>query len=186
MLETFQNIFRIPELRKKIYFTLGVIFIYRLGGHIPTPGIDPRVLGDFFAQSQNALFGLWDMFVGGAFKRVTVFALGIMPYISASIIIQLLGTVFLYLDYTIPLQALREELQKILQASKHWDGKVSNVQVTNTTERTVEVRALMSAPDAGTLWNLRCEVREKLIVFVQKTYPQSLPIFRAELPMTNK
>ncbi|MBN1576423.1 MAG: preprotein translocase subunit SecY [Chitinispirillaceae bacterium] len=96
MLETFQNIFRIPELRKKIYFTLGVIFIYRLGGHIPTPGIDPRVLADYFAQSTNSLFGLYDMFVGGAFKRVTVFALGIMPYISASIIIQLLGTVFPY------------------------------------------------------------------------------------------
>ena len=96
MLETFQNIFRIPELRKKIYFTLGIIFIYRLGGHIPTPGIDPRVLAEFFAQSQNSLFGLYDMFVGGAFKRVTVFALGIMPYISASIIIQLLGSVFPY------------------------------------------------------------------------------------------
>jgi len=96
VLETFQNIFRIPELRKKIYFTLGIIFIYRLGGHIPTPGIDPRVLAEFFAQSQNSLFGLYDMFVGGAFKRVTVFALGIMPYISASIIIQLLGSVFPY------------------------------------------------------------------------------------------
>jgi preprotein translocase subunit SecY len=96
VLETFQNIFRIPELRKKIYFTLGVIFVYRLGGHIPTPGIDPRVLAEFFAQSQNSLFGLYDMFVGGAFKRVTVFALGIMPYISASIIIQLLGSVFPY------------------------------------------------------------------------------------------
>jgi len=94
--ETFQNIFRIPELRKKIFFTLGIVFVYRLGGHIPTPGIDPRVLGDFFSQSQNSLFGLYDMFVGGAFKRVTVFALGIMPYISASIIIQLLGTVFPY------------------------------------------------------------------------------------------
>lgn len=96
MFETFQNIFRIPELRKKIFFTLGIVFVYRLGGHIPTPGIDPRVLGDFFSQSQNSLFGLYDMFVGGAFKRVTVFALGIMPYISASIIIQLLGTVFPY------------------------------------------------------------------------------------------
>jgi preprotein translocase subunit SecY len=96
VLETFKNIFRIPELRKKILFTLGIVFIYRLGGHIPTPGIDPRVLGDFFSQSQNSLFGLYDMFVGGAFKRVTVFALGIMPYISASIIIQLLGSVFPY------------------------------------------------------------------------------------------
>jgi preprotein translocase subunit SecY len=96
VLETFKNIFRIPELRKKIYFTLGIIFIYRLGGHVPTPGVDPRVLAEFFAQSQNSLFGLYDMFVGGAFKRVTIFALGIMPYISASIIIQLLGTVFPY------------------------------------------------------------------------------------------
>jgi preprotein translocase subunit SecY len=73
-----------------------MVFIYRLGGHVPTPGIDPQVLSDFFEQSQNSLFGLYDMFVGGAFKRVTVFALGIMPYISASIIIQLLGTVFPY------------------------------------------------------------------------------------------
>ncbi|NLW31874.1 MAG: preprotein translocase subunit SecY [Fibrobacter sp.] len=96
MLETFKNIFRIPELRKRILFTLLMVFFYRLGGHVPTPGIDPRVLADFFAQSQNSLFGLYDMFVGGAFKRVTVFALGIMPYISASIIIQLLGTVFPY------------------------------------------------------------------------------------------
>ncbi|HON12159.1 MAG TPA: preprotein translocase subunit SecY [Chitinispirillaceae bacterium] len=96
MLETFKNIFRIPELKKRILFTLFIVFIYRVGGHVPTPGIDPRVLSDFLAQSQNSLFGLYDMFVGGAFKRVTVFALGIMPYISASIIIQLLGTVFPY------------------------------------------------------------------------------------------
>jgi preprotein translocase subunit SecY len=75
---------------------MGIIFIYRLGGHIPTPGIDPDVLGDFLEQSSNSLFGLYDMFVGGAFKRVTVFACGIMPYISASIIIQLMGTVFPY------------------------------------------------------------------------------------------
>lgn len=97
MLETFQNIYRIPELRKRIGFTLVVILIYRIGSHIPTPGIDPRVLAEFFAQSSNSLFGLYDMFVGGAFKRVTVFALGIMPYISASIIIQLMGSVFPYI-----------------------------------------------------------------------------------------
>ncbi|NLG16340.1 MAG: preprotein translocase subunit SecY [Fibrobacter sp.] len=96
MLETFKNIFKIPELKKRILFTLFIVFVYRVGGHVPTPGIDPRVLSDFLAQSQNSLFGLYDMFVGGAFKRVTVFALGIMPYISASIIIQLLGTVFPY------------------------------------------------------------------------------------------
>jgi preprotein translocase subunit SecY len=96
VLETLKNVFRIPELRKKIGFTLFIFLIYRVGGHIPTPGIDPRVLGEFFAQSQNTLFGLYDMFVGGAFTKATIFALGIMPYISASIIIQLLGTVFPY------------------------------------------------------------------------------------------
>jgi preprotein translocase subunit SecY len=96
VLESFKNIFKIPELRKRILFTLGIIAIYRIGGHVPTPGIDPHVLSEFFANSGNSLFGLYDMFVGGAFKRVTVFALGIMPYISASIIIQLLGSVFPY------------------------------------------------------------------------------------------
>ena len=91
MLETFQNIFKIPDLRKKIGFTLLMIFIYRVGGHIPTPGINSSVLAEFWAQSQNTLFGLYDMFVGGAFNKATVFAMGVMPYISASIIIQLLG-----------------------------------------------------------------------------------------------
>ena len=95
--ETFKNVFRIPELRKRVLFTLGIIFVYRIGGHVPTPGIDPRVLADFFSQNSNSLFGLYDMFVGGAFKRVTVFALGIMPYISASIILQLMGSVFPYI-----------------------------------------------------------------------------------------
>lgn len=96
MLESFKNIFKIPELRKRVLFTLAIVIIYRVGGHVPTPGIDPSVLNEFFKNSGNSLFGLFDMFVGGAFKRVSVFALGIMPYISASIIIQLLGTVFPY------------------------------------------------------------------------------------------
>jgi preprotein translocase subunit SecY len=95
--ETFKNVFHIPELRKRVLFTLGVVLVYRLGGHVPTPGIDPRVLTDFFSQNANSLFGLYDMFVGGAFKRVSVFALGIMPYISASIILQLMGSVFPYI-----------------------------------------------------------------------------------------
>ena len=96
MLETFKNILRIPDLRKKVGFTLLMIFIYRVGGHIPTPGINSNVLAEFWAQSQNTLFGLYDMFVGGAFGKATVFAMGVMPYISASIIIQLLATVFPY------------------------------------------------------------------------------------------
>ncbi|MBN1981385.1 MAG: preprotein translocase subunit SecY [Chitinivibrionales bacterium] len=96
MLDTFVNMFRIPEIRKKIIFTLIIILIYRLGGHVPTPGIYPDRLGEFFLQNQNNLFGLLDMFVGGSFKRATIFAMGIMPYISASIILQLFGTVFPY------------------------------------------------------------------------------------------
>ena len=96
MLDTFKNVFKIPELRTKIFFTFFMIFIYRVGGHIPTPGIDPKVLHDFYLQNQNNLLGMFDMFVGGAFKKATIFSLGIMPYISSSIIIQLLGTVFPY------------------------------------------------------------------------------------------
>lgn len=96
MFETFKNIFKIPDLRKKVLFTLGIICIYRIGGHIPTPGINSSILAEFWAQSQNSLFGLYDMFVGGAFGKATVFAMGVMPYISASIIIQLLATVFPY------------------------------------------------------------------------------------------
>ncbi len=88
--------FRIPELRKRIIFTLIVVFIYRLGGHVPTPGVNAEVLREFFAGNQGGLFGLYDMFVGGSFTRFTVFALGIMPYITASIILQLMGTVFPY------------------------------------------------------------------------------------------
>ncbi len=96
MLETFKNVFKIPELRNRVFFTFFIIFIYRVGGHIPTPGIDPQVLGDWYTHTQNNLLGMFDMFVGGAFKKATIFALGIMPYISASIIIQLFGTVFPY------------------------------------------------------------------------------------------
>jgi len=62
--ETFKNVFHIPELRKRVLFPLGVVLVYRIGGHIPTPGIDPRVLADFFANNANSLFGLYDMFVG--------------------------------------------------------------------------------------------------------------------------
>jgi len=86
----------------------------------------------------------------------------------------------LYVDYTVPVDAVRKELQRILEASEYWDRKVCVLQVTNTTDKTVELRALMSAADAPTAWNLRCQVREKLIEFVQKNYPQALPKLRAE------
>lgn len=94
----------------------------------------------------------------------------------------LLGTVYLYCDYSVPVRAVREELQRILEQSDDWDGQVSGVQVTDTTEQTMAVRALMSASDASRLWNLRCEVREKLIDYIQREFPESLPRFRAEFP----
>jgi hypothetical protein len=94
---------------------------------------------------------------------------------------EILGTVFIYTDYTIPIGDLRGELLRILEKSKHWDGRVWGLQVTNATERTMEVRALMSAPDASMAWDLRCEVREGLITFVQCNFPESLPRTRAEI-----
>ena len=93
----------------------------------------------------------------------------------------ILGTVFLYVDHTVPIDAVRQELHRILKASELWDGKVCVLQVTNTSERTIELRALMSAADASTAWSLRCEVREKLVDFIKKDYPQTLPKLRAEL-----
>jgi small-conductance mechanosensitive channel len=93
----------------------------------------------------------------------------------------LLGTVFIYADYTLPVQRIREELHSILRASDLWDGRVWGLQVTGNTERAVELRALMSAPDASSAWDLRCKVREKLLEFIQKNYPESLPRLRAEL-----
>ncbi len=96
MLDKFKNIFAIPELRKRVMFTLGVLITVRLGAHIPLPGIDADVLSAAFQGYQNTLLGLYNMFAGGAFQKATLFALGIMPYISASIIIQLMSTVVPY------------------------------------------------------------------------------------------
>jgi len=87
------NIAKIPELKKRIIFTLLMLAVYRLGCHIPTPGIDPDALMAFFARQRGTIFGLFDMFSGGALERLSVFALGIMPYISAAIIIELLKVV---------------------------------------------------------------------------------------------
>ena len=98
MIESLKNIFRIPDLRNRILFTLGMLAVYRLGNHIPTPGVDARALTQFFEQNRDTWFGFVDMFSGGNLSRVTVFALGIMPYISASIILQLLTVVWPYLE----------------------------------------------------------------------------------------
>ncbi|HAR95551.1 MAG TPA: preprotein translocase subunit SecY [Deltaproteobacteria bacterium] len=88
-----QDIGRIPELKRRIFMTLALLAVYRIGVYVPTPGVDGRVLSDIFASAQGTLLGFFDMFAGGALERLSVFALGIMPYISASIILQLLTVV---------------------------------------------------------------------------------------------
>jgi preprotein translocase subunit SecY len=93
MLEGFQNATKIAELRKRIFFTFAMLAIYRIGVAIPTPGIDGQALANFFEQARNTVFGLVNLFSGGALERFSIFALGIMPYISASIILQLLTVV---------------------------------------------------------------------------------------------
>ncbi len=98
MLEGLQNIFKIPELKRRVIFTIALLCVYRLGGHIPTPGVNSEALVTAFQSQANTLFGLYDLFVGGSFAKATVFALGIMPYISASIILQLLGAVVPYFE----------------------------------------------------------------------------------------
>jgi preprotein translocase subunit SecY len=94
LIKSIQHIFSIPELRRRILFTLGMLAVYRVGCHVPTPGINAQVLAKFFEGAQGTLLGMVSAFTGGALRRMTVFALGIMPYISASIILQLLGVVY--------------------------------------------------------------------------------------------
>src|SRR5579863_8099716 len=94
MLEKFLNIFRIPDLRKRVLFTLGILAVYRLGAHIPTPGVDGVRLQQMFNQLGGSALDLMSLFGGGSLRRMTVFALGIMPYITASIIFQLLTVVY--------------------------------------------------------------------------------------------
>jgi len=126
MLQKFQNIFKIPELKRRILFTLLIFIIYRIGGHVPIPGINAHALGEFLKMQQNTLFGLYDMFAGGNFGRATVFALGIMPYISASIILQLMGTVLPVLQ---KLQKEGEEgRKKITQWTRYLTVGISAMQ----------------------------------------------------------
>ena len=94
----FQNLFKIPELKKRVFFTLALLIVYRIGVHVPVPGIDAVALASFFAKAKDTILGLFDMFSGGALERLSVFALGIMPYISASIILQLLTVVVPHLE----------------------------------------------------------------------------------------
>ena len=97
-LQAFANLFRIQDLRNRLFFTLGLLAVYRIGAHIPTPGINTEVLAELFKQSAGSVLGIFDLFSGGNFRRLTIFALGIMPYITSSIILQLMTVVFPYLE----------------------------------------------------------------------------------------
>ena len=98
MIDSLKSIFSIPDLRKRVLFTLMVLAVYRVGSHVPTPGVNTEALAILAEQAAGTMFGLYDMFSGGNLSQVTIFALGIMPYISASIIIQLLTVVWPYLE----------------------------------------------------------------------------------------
>src|SRR5205814_4678521 len=126
MIEKLRTIFQVPELRRRILFTLALFVVYRLGEHMPTPGVNAAALAGAFRSQANTLFGLYDMFVGGAFSRATIFALGIMPYISASIILQLLGVVVPYFE---KLRKEGEEGQKkITQYTRYGTVLISLIQ----------------------------------------------------------
>jgi preprotein translocase subunit SecY len=126
VIDRIRNIFNIPELRKRILFTLGILLVVRIGAHIPIPGVDGEALGAAIQNFQNTLFGLYDLFAGGAFQRATLFALGIMPYISASIIIQLMGAVVPYFQR---LQKEGEEgRKKITQLTRYGTVLISTMQ----------------------------------------------------------
>src|SRR5579863_759230 len=126
-LEAVANVFRVPDLRKRLLFALGLLAVYRLGGHIPTPGIDTNRLEEFFQGQQGTLFGFLDLFSGGMFRRLTIFALGIMPYITASSILQLLTVVVPTL----------EKLQK--------EGELGRRKITQWTRYLTIILALMQS-----------------------------------------
>ncbi|TAK11603.1 MAG: preprotein translocase subunit SecY [Acidobacteria bacterium] len=97
-MDSLKNLFTVPELRKRILFTFGLLAVYRIGSHIPTPGVNTVAVEEFANQAANTMFGLYDMFSGKNLSQMTIFALGVMPYISASIILQLLTVVWPYLE----------------------------------------------------------------------------------------
>ncbi len=126
MLQTFANVFKIAELRRRIFFTLGVLLIERIAAHIPAPGINAAALGQYFRQAENTLLSFYDLFAGGGLSQATIAALGIMPYISASIILQLLGTTVPYLQ---KLQREGEEgRKKINQMTRYGTVFISAIQ----------------------------------------------------------
>jgi len=142
VLERFRNIFNIPDLRNRILFTFGILMVYRIGGAIPTPGVDSTALARAFSERARDLFAVYDLFAGGAFKQATIFALGIMPYISASIIFQLLGSVWA------PIQQLQKEGQeghkKINQYTRYLTVGLAAVQSLGVSQFLVQNAAAVS------------------------------------------
>lgn len=147
--ETFRNIFKIHELRQRVLYTLALLFIVRVGAHITVPGVDASLLSQAMQnQTSDNLFGLYDLFVGGAFSNAAIFALGIMPYISASIIIQLMGAVVPYFQ---KLQQEGEEgRKKITQLTRYGTVLISAMQAWGVTIRlnNIDVQGLPIIPEA--------------------------------------
>ncbi len=151
--ESFRNVFKIQELRQRIVFTILLLIVVRIGAHITLPGIDTALLAQATKnQSDNTLFGLYDLFVGGAFKNAAVFALGIMPYISASIIIQLLGAVVPYF----------QKLQK--------EGEAGRKKITQLTRYGTVPVALMQA------WGVSVQLKSRNVAGVSIISPEISPI----------
>ena len=154
--ESFRNIFKIQELRQRIIFTILLLIVVRIGAHITLPGIDTGLLAEATKnQSDNTLFGLYDLFVGGAFKNAAIFALGIMPYISSSIIIQLLGAVVPYF----------QKLQK--------EGEAGRKKITQLTRYGTVPVALMQA------WGVSVQLKSRNVNGLSILSPEVSPVLFA-------
>ncbi len=147
MLDSIRNIFSIPDLRRRVLFTLLLLAVYRIGAQIPNPGISASALGELWESQKGTILGMVDLFTGGSMSRMTIFALGIMPYISASIILQLLQVVWPYL----------ERLSK--------EGEMGRKKITQYTRYgTLGICIIQSAGIAGLLQSLRSPVSNAPIV----------------------
>jgi len=154
VLDSVRNIFAIPDLRKRVLFTFALLAVYRIGCHIPTPGIDPRALIEFMNAVQNTFLGFVNTFTGGSLERVAVFALGIMPYITASIILQLMTVVVPYLEKLSKEGELGR--RKITQYTRYGTVLVSVIQSTGIAlwlEKTTTPAGAALVPDPG--WGFR-------------------------------
>ncbi len=129
MFDSFRNLWKIADIRRKILVTIGMLAIFRFGSHIPVPGVDTAVLATYFAQMRGSVLGLFDMFVGGNLGRATIFALGIMPYISASIILQILGASIPY--YQRLIKEGEEGRRKMTQHTRYLTVLIATIQASS-------------------------------------------------------